>query len=309
MLSSEITLRKVEIFLTYMEMENIAKTAEIMNISPVSVHRALHSLEENLRCPLFSHSGRNLRPLPAAKVMQEHAQEVVNSFEQCIKLTREAAGFNSSILRIGLLYSLVLKTMPQIIQGLKVRCPDLSIEFIMNSNQKLIEAMNAGKVDAILISTPDEYNTQQYETWKIFSDSIYLAVPSDIAKGLESPVNLRQLSREKFVALSEGFATWRGFQKAFQIAGYMPNITMRVHDIFSLMSMINAGVGLTLLPGRMSGLFENNVRLLPLQNEFRMEQEISLIFPKNQEQHPNILALLAECRMYAMRASMETYAE
>jgi hypothetical protein len=36
----DITLRKLEIFLGYMETMNISKTAENMNISPVSVHRA-----------------------------------------------------------------------------------------------------------------------------------------------------------------------------------------------------------------------------------------------------------------------------
>ena len=51
MLNNDITLRKLEIFLSYMESMNISKTAELMNISSVSVHRALHSLEDNLRCP------------------------------------------------------------------------------------------------------------------------------------------------------------------------------------------------------------------------------------------------------------------
>ena len=58
----DITLRKLEIFLGYMDTMNISKTAEIMHISPVSVHRALHSLEDNLRCDLFTHNGRNLHP-------------------------------------------------------------------------------------------------------------------------------------------------------------------------------------------------------------------------------------------------------
>ena len=68
----DITLRKLEIFLGYMDTMNISKTAEIMHISPVSVHRALHSLEDNLRCDLFTHNGRNLHPLPGAWVMQKH---------------------------------------------------------------------------------------------------------------------------------------------------------------------------------------------------------------------------------------------
>lgn len=129
--------------------------------------------------------------------------------------------------------------------------------------------------------------------------------PVTEADSLSTPVDLRHLQNKKFIALSEGFATWRGFQEAFQIAGFTPDITVRVHDVFSLMSMVNAGMGYTLIPGRMSGLFSNGIRLLPLQEPYRMEQEISLVFPRSQENHPGLLSLLAECRMYARQLMME----
>lgn len=58
--TSEITFRKLSIFMTFMEKGNIARTAETLGLSGVSVHRALHTLEENVRCPLFAHKGRNL---------------------------------------------------------------------------------------------------------------------------------------------------------------------------------------------------------------------------------------------------------
>lgn len=302
----EITLRKLEIFLEYMDSMNISKAAEVMNISSVSVHRALHSLEDNLRCALFTHNGRNLHPLPSAIVMQKQAREVINAMERCIYLTREASGYHSMALRLGLLYSLVLKTAPHILQGLKNRKPELSIEFVMNSNRKLIDSLNDGNIDAALISTPDNYNTDIFETWTIFADSIYLAVPVQDAESLPLPVDLSKLQHKKFIALSEGFATWQGFKDAFKIAGFEPDITVRVHDIFSLMSMVNAGVGYTLIPGRMRELFRSRIRLLPLQKPYRMQQEISLIFPRSQENHPGILSLLAECRMYARELMMES---
>lgn len=126
----DITLRKLEIFLGYMETMNISKAAENMKISPVSVHRAIHSLEDNLRCALFTHNGRNLQPCPAAWVMQKHAKEVMDAMERCVYMTREASGYHSPALRLGLLYSLVLKTAPQIVQGLKNRRPELSINLL-----------------------------------------------------------------------------------------------------------------------------------------------------------------------------------
>lgn len=306
MQNGDITLRKLEIFLSYMESMNVSKTAAAMNITSVSVHRALNSLEDNLRCSLFTHNGRNLHPLPGAKVMQEQAREVMNALERCIYLTREAAGYHSPILRLGLLYSLVLEVAPNIVRGLKKRRPNLIVEFIVNSNKKLLEALNEGKVDAVLISTPDDYNSQLFDTWTIFSDSIFLAVPVKDVDELTIPVDLRKLQNKKFIALSEGFATWRGFQEAFQVAGFVPDISVRVHDVFSLMSMVNAGVGYTLIPGRMRGLFKSGTRLLPLQKDYRMEQEISLVFPRSQESHPSLLSLLAECRMYARQLMRES---
>ncbi|EAB5053761.1 TPA: LysR family transcriptional regulator [Salmonella enterica] len=45
-IADDITFRKLTIFMTFMEKGNIARTAE-----------ALHTLEENVRCPLFVHKG------------------------------------------------------------------------------------------------------------------------------------------------------------------------------------------------------------------------------------------------------------
>lgn len=57
MIDSELTIRKLEIFLAFMEKKNMARTAEALGLSSVSVHRALHSLEEVLRCPLYASDG------------------------------------------------------------------------------------------------------------------------------------------------------------------------------------------------------------------------------------------------------------
>ena len=50
-IDEELTLKKYR-FLTFMRCGNLSKTAE-MQLSNVSVHKALHSLESALRCPLL----------------------------------------------------------------------------------------------------------------------------------------------------------------------------------------------------------------------------------------------------------------
>ena len=52
-ISEEITFRKLEVFLAYMKAGNLTRAAELLDTSTVSVHRALHSLQEGVRCQLF----------------------------------------------------------------------------------------------------------------------------------------------------------------------------------------------------------------------------------------------------------------
>ncbi len=85
---------------------NIARTAEAMKLSSVSVHRALHTLEEGVGCPLFVHKGRNLLPLQAAWTLLEYCQDVISLMNRGLEATRKVAGVGQGRLRIGTLYSL-----------------------------------------------------------------------------------------------------------------------------------------------------------------------------------------------------------
>ena len=108
----EITFRKLEILLAFMETGNLARAAEKLDISAVSVHRALHSLETGLRCALFRHEGRNLHPTEAAQALAEVAREVLRTMSEGIRATREVAGYSADRIRIGSLYSLTSRTVP-----------------------------------------------------------------------------------------------------------------------------------------------------------------------------------------------------
>ena len=73
---------------------------------------------------------------------------------------------------------------------------------------------------------------------------------------------------------------------------------MQVNDIFTLLSMVSSGVGYALLPGRIAAVYENRVRLIRLQARYQVQQHIGVVFLKAREREPNLLALVAECRMY-----------
>lgn len=299
-IDSDITFRKLEIFITFMTKGNLSRTASALGISSVSVHRALHSLEESLRCPLFIHQGRNLVPMPAAHTLWEYSLEAMDVLSRGIEEARKSAGMSQGRLRLGTLYSLTLETVPQLIMGMKLRRPDLELELTMGSNQMLLDRLEEGTLDAILIAISSEHiNHDRLEVLPLFDDDIFLAAPAASGLNIDRDADLRDFRHEKFVSLDEGFATWNGFREAFAIAGYEPEIVTRVNDIFSMLSLVQAGVGFTLLPGRMKRVYEHSVQLLKLAEPYRMQQNIAIVFERNREHDPNLLALVAEGRMYS----------
>ncbi len=298
-IDEEITLKKIQIFLAFMRNGNLTKAANEMQMSNVSIHKALHSLEAALKCSLFKNEGRNLIPLKSAYVLEEHSQKIVRDIIVAVEKTREAAGFAAKVLNLGSLYSLTVNTLPSIISGLKIRRGELDIQLLLNSNFDLVKKLKANELDAIIVALNDSTIDSAFEYLPMFSDDIFLAVHKDSPYAHLPEIDLSIVKDEIFITLTKGFATHNDSDIIFKKAGFDPNIALQVSDIFTLISMVSSGVGMALLPGRISSVYESSVKLIPLQAKYHIQQEIGLIFLKHRERDPNLLALIAECRMFS----------
>lgn len=297
MIDEEITLKKLEVFLAFMRLNSLARVSDELGQSTVSIHRALHSLEQGLRCPLFRREGRNLAPLPAAYAFAKHAQRAVSETEEGVRKVRDLAGLNANRLKIGSLYSLTLRCIPQLLMGIKLRRPELQIDLTLGSNQQLLRSMDDGRLDAIVIGLQAPLDDPQLLAVPLFEDEVHLAAPLGSPYAGRAHVDLRDLKGEQFITLGGGFVTSDSFEHAFRQAGYVPETIMRVSDIFSLINLVGGGMGYSLLPGRIAE-FSTRVDLIPLDARYASHQAITLLFSRSRERDPNLLALAAECRMY-----------
>lgn len=293
-IDEELTFRKLEMLLTFLEAGSLARAAERLGVSAVSVHRALHSLETGTRCALFRLEGRNLQPTDAAHALAEVAREVLQRMEEGIRATRSIAGYAAETIRIGSLYSLTSGTVPALIQGLKLRQPALQAELVLGSNNDLLHKLRDGTIDAAVMGLPEGAADVEHEP--LFDDDIFFAAPAGSVHAAQAEIDLAACAGERFVSLGEGFVTYQRFVEAFRIAGYEPEVVMRTGDIFSLMHLVGGGIGCTLLPGRVRAALPPDVRLVPLQPRYRMQQAIAVCFLRTRERDPNLLALLATCR-------------
>ncbi len=295
-IDEEVTFRKLEILLAFMDAGSLGRAAERLGVSTVSVHRALHSLEAGVRCTLFRLEGRNLLPTDSAHVLAEVATEVLRSMDAGIRSTREIAGYAADRIRIGSLYSLTSRTVPALIRGLKLRKPDIHTELVLGSNTDLLIKLRDGAIDAALMGQQED---QDLESLLLFEDDLFFAAPAVSPYATQSSVDLRSCKDERFVSLSEGFITREKFVEAFRAAEFTPHVAITTGDIFSLMNLVGGGIGCTLLPGRVRDVLPRDVRLLNMEPRYHSLQRMVVTFLRARERDPNLLSLLAASRTYA----------
>ncbi len=307
LIDEEITLRKLEVFLAFMRLGSLARVSDELAQSTVSVHRSLHSLEEGLRVPLFKREGRTLVALPAAYTFAQHAQRALGECMEGVRKVRELAGLDGARLKIGSLYSLTLRCIPQLMIGLKLRKPELHIDLTLGSNEQLLRNLNDGQIDAIVIGLQAPLDNKDLVAVPLFEDEVCLAAPLGSSYAGRKSIDLKQMREEKFITLGDGFVTSDSFRHAFRQAGFVPDTVMRVGDIFSLINLVSGGIGYSLLPARVAE-FSSRIELIALESQYVSHQHITLLLPRNRERDPNLLALSAECRLYGQRARATSHA-
>lgn len=199
------------------------------------------------------------------------------------------------------MYSLTLETVPRLVMDFKLRKPDISIDLIMGSNQELLEKLENGQLDAVFISISENtLNKNVFETLPLFKDELFMAGPINSPLLMGEKADLQKFKDQNFISLGKGFATYHSFNEVFDHVNVKPNISLYVNDIFSLINLVQAGIGFSLLPGRIKTAYSSSIKMLPLNSQNTTSQTIGLVFLKNREHAPYILALLASSRMYAL---------
>lgn len=300
MIDDDITLKKLQIFLSFMRCKTLKATAEQFGVSGVSIHKALHSLEEGLRCPLFEHQGRNLIPLSSAETLQIRCEAIFNDLNLAIRQTQESGGVFSDSLNLGSLYSLTFDMVPKILTGLRTRKPTINVSLSQGSNEFLFQQLDKMIFDVILVSMESDKPIPGYVILPIYQDEMMVVVSKSSRFSLREDIGLEELTNDPLITLKPGFATYLDCNRSFKRAQVEPTVTMQVGDIFTLLSMVESNIGYSVVPSRVKDKFNPNITFIKIRHGYGVKQIVSMICLESKERDPSVLACIAECRLYSL---------
>lgn len=219
---------------------SIAKAAVRLHRVPSGVTARIKDLERELGKPLFTRTGKSIRPTAAGIAAATQAKAVVAAVE-----TLRAAIVDRPVpqrLRVGTLESTAALRMPAALAHLQREHPEVAIELRVANGRELLSMMLADELDAALIGDPP--SDHRFAIRQLFSDTLVLVAPARHLP-IRKPTDVKPLT---LVVFRPGCVYRARLESWCARGGLVPNRLVEVGSFHAVIGCVAAGMGIALVP-------------------------------------------------------------
>ncbi|PWJ14996.1 hydrogen peroxide-inducible genes activator [Jannaschia seohaensis] len=239
-----ITLKQLRYFETLARHQHFGRAAEACAISQPALSMQIKQLEEMFHAPLVERGARHIRLTSLGERLLRKAREILLAVEELDDLARVGRGPLAGRLRLGVIPTVAPYLLPAIISALSSRFPDLDLELREAVTRSLIHDLQEGRLDIAVVALPVSEPT--LTEFALFEEDFVLVRPADDAgKPIPTP---RTLQTMKLLLLEEGHCFRDQALTFCQISESRPRQLMEGNSLSTLVQMVGAGIGLTLIP-------------------------------------------------------------
>lgn len=224
------------------ELGGFTKAADALGYTQSSISQMIASLENELSIKLLTRSRRGVKLTIEGAELYPFIERLIYQYQAMKEKANEIKGLEIGIIRVGTISSITCHWMPQLIKGFKEQYPNVEFLFHQGDYTLIPEWIRTGAIDFGFI-TP--YASTDLQT-KIIKDGEMLAVlPKSHPLAKNESVRLSDIADEPFILLEEG--QYSEPMAAFEAAGIVPNVKYTIHDDYAIMTMVEAGLGVSIL--------------------------------------------------------------
>lgn len=254
-----MNLIKFQAFLTAVDSGSFAKTAEALNYTPSGISHMMNSLEEELGLPLLTRHRNGVQPTDAGQRLLPILRELLKWNDQLEQVVSEINGLSSGSITIGAYLSISAQWLPQVIRAFKADYPNIKIRLMEGVWPEVHGWMEEHRTDFSLYSLRQGLKCH----WIPLMDDPMLAVlPKDHPLAHLSSYPLAQCEQEDFIMPSLGDDV--DVTQLLVEAGITPRITFSTMDNFTALSMIQAGLGMSIMNRLITEGKNFDLAMLPL---------------------------------------------
>lgn len=281
-----MTLSTCDAILKIVETGSLARTAEALGYTPSRISQILSSAEDELGLLLFHRGRPSLIPtrecealLPALREL--HESETIFS-EQLNRLKNLQTG----TIRIGAFTSLSCHWLPARLKAFRALYPGIRFELMLGHRDRIVEWARTGIIDVGLTEDPQ---TPELSFTLLQEDSFVLVVPENHPLAGRGSVTYDRLTEEAFIFLEP--EDNRAVEEALVRDGFFPTVDYRVKDDYTIMAMVESGLGVSILPRLVLNRSPYHIRAVEFDPAHR--RRIGFVLRKNGRLSPATQRLVA----------------
>lgn len=268
-----IKLEQIRYFLEIVRYGSLNKAAEHLYISQPSLSKQLRLLEKSLGCELLKRNYDGVALTPQGKYLYEHMSGVLEDFNNIIDKVSHYSKVRQ--LHVGGLANLVSYFLPQYMDNLKANGLNQVIVDTRLSNEELVNGVENGTFDMALLSNAEPQ--QNISVIPLKTEPLYAVFPAAHPLYTKKEISFVDIvMNEKLVLYKDPCTIRASIRKQCNRMKITPNIVLELDLTESLISYVDRGDGITILPAIVAQSIQSPSIAVREISRFPIYREISV---------------------------------
>ncbi|WP_454727352.1 MULTISPECIES: LysR family transcriptional regulator [Cupriavidus] len=260
-------LRQLQQFVALAETGNFHRAAERLHMAQPPLSISIRKLEDALGTPLFVRTSRGVRLTQAGEAALHDARRALFHAGQARAAALAAAHGERGALRVGFVGSATYALLPRLIPAFRAAHPGIELILHESTSASILERLERHQLDAGLVRFPI-LNAGGYVLMPLETDEFVAAVPADSPFAQHDAIALKALAAEPFIMHPR--ADVPNLQAIAMLlcqqAGFVPRVTQEAVQVQTIISLVESGLGVALVPSVAARYVNRRVRFLRLSS-------------------------------------------
>lgn len=244
-------LRHLRYFIAVAEELHFGRAAQVLGISQPPLSQQIQALEQQLGARLFERTNRRVELSEAGRLFLDEARQVLAQVDKATDVARRAQLGQLGELKIGFTASApFMSSIPQAILRFRQTYPDVHLALREMTSQDVIACLEDQSIRVGImrpLPLPDSLTAVE-----LLRDPLMAILRADhpLATGSEQGLSLSALANEPFVFFPRSYGSGLHAQllSLARAAGFSPLITQEAGEVMTIIGLVAAGLGVTVLP-------------------------------------------------------------